>query len=73
MVVFIQWKLSVLLDVNLNHISLPVWSKGLRKSCCFIVLALLQASIVLFSMCSLSEWLVVHGQKQWVSYCTLIS
>lgn len=73
MVVFVQWKLSVLLDVNLNHVSLPVWSKGLRKSCCSIVLALLQASIIPFSMSSHSERLVAHGQKQWGSYCTLIS
>jgi len=64
MVVFIQWKLSVLLDVNLNHISLPVWSKGLRKSCCCIVLALLQPTIILFSMSSLSEELIAHCQKQ---------
>lgn len=54
----------MLLDVNLNHISLPVWSNGLRKSCCSIVLALLQASIIPFSMSSHSEGLVAHGQKQ---------
>lgn len=48
----------MLLDVNLNHVSLPVWSKGLRKSCCSLFQPCYRTLLYHF------QWVLI--QKGWL-------